>query len=174
MKVTPEEYNSLLYKLKDPNEFVHFLRIPAEEPIYTINLATRTIDAPEVLSVEKDHNSEIIWFQVDRFYDDFDLYSANCWIVYRNAERGEHYYSAPLIIGGREGMSNDVVLIPWALSEYVTKKAGSIEFAFEFFKISEDGKRFMFRLNTSPSKSKILYGLPADPLKALTQGGTDG
>ena len=46
MKVSPQEYNSLLNRLIDPNEFIHMLRIPEDEPIYedrlTVAMAQRT------------------------------------------------------------------------------------------------------------------------------------
>ena len=176
MIVSPEEYNSMLHSLHDPNEYLSFLtRIPKDEPIYEIDLATREIHIPELLSVEQDHNSEIIWFKVNRFYDNYDLYNANCWIQYRNAVREEYYYSAPMIIGSREDFSNDVILIPWAIGQFATKKAGTIEFAFQFFKISEDNKSFLFKINTKTAKGKILHGLQADPLKVITSPeGTDG
>ena len=74
MIVSPEEYNALLSELNDPNEFLKYVRIPRDEPVYEIDLNTRTIKAPDFLSVEEDHNSEVIWFMVDRFYDNIDLY----------------------------------------------------------------------------------------------------
>ena len=43
MIVSPQEYNGLLHQLRDPNEFSDFLRIPANEHIYTINLDDRKI-----------------------------------------------------------------------------------------------------------------------------------
>ena len=99
MVVKPEDYNKLLLQVMDPNSFKNMLRIPKDEPIYEIDLNARIIHAPDFLSVEEDHNSEIIWFKVDRFYDNFDLYSSTCWIQYRNANQEEYFYAAPLIVG---------------------------------------------------------------------------
>ena len=59
MKVSPEEYNSMLHLIRNPNEYFPFLRIPKDEPVYDIDLKTRTITVPEFLSVEKEHNAEI-------------------------------------------------------------------------------------------------------------------
>ena len=102
MKVSPQEYNSLLSRLIDPNEYTNFLRIPADEPIYEIDLNQRKINVPEFLSVEEDHNAEIIWFKTDRFYDNIDLYESTCWIQYINANNEEYFYAAPIIIGAQE------------------------------------------------------------------------
>lgn len=102
MIVSPQEYNSLLHRLMDPNEFTNMLRIPENEPIYEIDLDARKINAPEFLSVEEDHNSEIIWFKTDRFYDNIDLYNSTCWIQYKNANKEQYFYAAPLVIGVQE------------------------------------------------------------------------
>lgn len=167
MKVSPQEYNSLLGRLIDPNEYTNFLRIPADEPIYEIDLNQRKINVPEFLSVEEDHNAEIIWFKTDRFYDNIDLYDSTCWIQYINANNEEYFYAAPIIIGAQE-FGNEQILIPWAISKEVAKATGIISFSFQFFKLSEDKNRFLYVLNTQVAKSKILAGLRVDPLAFLT------
>lgn len=166
MIVSPQEYNSLLHRLMDPNEFTSMLRIPEDEPIYEIDLNTRTIAAPEFLSVEEDHNSEIIWFKTDRFYDNIDLYNGTCWIQYKNADQEEYFYAAPIVVGIEE-YGSEKILIPWAIGKEVAKKTGVIQFSFQFFKLSEDGLRFHYILNTQVAKSKILAGLRIDPLAFL-------
>ena len=166
MIVSPQEYNSLLHQLIDPNEFMDMIQIPKDEPIYEINLDTRTISAPNFLSVEEDHNSEIIWFKTDRFYDNIDLYNGTCWIQYKNANGEEYFYSAPLIISGEE-YGSDKILIPWAISKEVAKKTGTIQFSFQFFELSEDNSRFLYILNTQVAKSKILAGLRIDPMDSV-------
>lgn len=162
MIVSPQEYNSLVHRLMDPNQFTSMLRIPDSEPIYNIDLNTRSIAAPEFLSVEEDHNSEIIWFKTDRFFDNIDLYNGTCWIQYKNADQEEYFYAAPLVVGVEEHGS-EKILIPWAISKEVAKKTGIIQFSFQFFKLSEDGLRFHYVLNTQVAKSKILAGLRVDP-----------
>lgn len=162
MIVSPQEYNSLLHRLMDPNEFTSMLRIPEDEPIYEIDLNKRLIAAPEFLSVEEDHNSEIIWFKTDRFYDNIDLYNGTCWIQYKNVDQEEYFYAAPIVVGVEEHGS-EKILIPWAISKEVAKKTGVIQFSFQFFKLSEDGLRFHYILNTQIAKSKILAGLRVDP-----------
>ena len=162
MIVSPQEYNSLVHRLMDPNQFTSMLRIPENEPIYEIDLNQRVIAAPEFLSVEEDHNSEIIWFKTDRFFDNIDLYDGTCWIQYKNADQEEYFYAAPLVVGLEE-YGSEKILIPWAISKEVAKKTGVIQFSFQFFKLSEDGLRFHYVLNTQVAKSKILAGLRVDP-----------
>lgn len=166
MIVSPQEYNSLLHGLNDINQFTSYLRIPKDEPIYNINLNERVIEAPEFLSVEEDHNSEVIWFKVNRFYDNVDLYQTTCWIQYKNADKEEYFYLAPMYVSG-ETEGDDVLLIPWAISKEVAKTTGTVQFSFQFFKLSEDKLRFLFILNTQIAKSKILAGMRIDPLDEI-------
>lgn len=169
MIVSPQEYNSLLHRLIDPNEFMNMLQIPEDEPVYEIDLNKREIAAPEFLSVVEDHNSEIIWFKTDRFYDNIDLYNSTCWIQYINADQEEYFYAAPIMVS-LEKYGNEKILIPWAISKEVAKKTGTIQFSFQFFKLSEDHLRFLYILNTKVAKSKILTGLRVDPMAFLTDG----
>ena len=88
MKTSQKEYNELLYVINDPNNLTDenvYYRIPADEPVYKIDLETRDVETPEFLSVLEDHNAEVVWFKVDRFFDDVDLFGATCWIQYKNA-----------------------------------------------------------------------------------------
>lgn len=165
MIVSPQEYNSALHQLLDPNEFSHLFRIPADEPIYKIDLNTRIIDSPDFLGVRDESNAEIIWFSVDRFYDNLDLYTASCWIQYRNALGKEFYYSAPLIVSSTI-YGNETLLIPWAVSQDVVIEPGIVEFSFQFFKLNENGDRFQYILNTQSATSKVLSGFRIDPLNS--------
>lgn len=168
MIVSPQEYNSLVYRLADPNKFTPYLRIPKDEPIYDIDLKTRKIEAPEFLSVSEDHDAEIIWFKTDRFYENFDLFNATILIQYINAAKEKFVYLAsPIvlteqeiqypqsedkethqivkshyaenILGGVEANSEQI-LIPWPIGFDVAKKNGSVEFSLQFFQLWGDDK----------------------------------
>lgn len=164
--ITPEkEYNELLYVINDPNNVgtePTYYRIPYNEPIYNIDLNTRTIEAPEFLSVLEDHNAEVVWFKVDRFYDDVDLYGCSCWVQFKNALKEEYIsVTIPKVIAES---NHDILYIPWPITGPATKAAGTVEFSFQFFKLSEDKKRIFYNINTKSASSKILYGLHVDPL----------
>jgi hypothetical protein len=49
---------------------------------YNIDLVSRTIDAPQYLSVKKDHRSTVVYFKVDRYHDAIDLSNTICVIEY--------------------------------------------------------------------------------------------
>ena len=161
MIVSPQEYNGLLHQLRDLNEFSDYIRIPSSEHIYTIDLNNRKIEVPSFLSVESDSNAEIVWFKVDRFFDNIDLNTGACWILYKNALGESYFYNAPMQIASGE-YGDDYLLIPWVISKEVAASQGVINFQFQFFKLSEDYQRFLYILNTQPASSRILLNLNVD------------
>ena len=100
-----------------------------EEKIYKIDLNSRTAEAPDFLAVTDEHNAEIVWFSVDRFFDSYDLYKTSCWIQYTNVDKESFYFSAPMVVRG-EKYGTDTILIPWLISKEVTKTSGTIQFSF--------------------------------------------
>ena len=173
MKTSQKEYNELLYAINDPNNLTNesvYYRIPADEPIYKIDLEKREIEAPEFLSVLEDHNAEVIWFKVNRFFDDVDLYGTTCWIQYINALKEEYVVvTIPKVI---EDNDHSVLYIPWPINNAVAKAAGNVNFSFQFYKMGED-KKLYFSLHTKPATSKILHGLHVDPAKFIEGGNSD-
>ena len=172
MIVTPQEYNSLLHQLADPNNNFYdetaqevyrkaYIRIPKDEQIYNINLNSREVEAPSFVGIETDESAEIIWFKLDRYHDDLDLYNGACWIQYINADKQKFFWYAPMQIQG-EQHGKDSILIPWVISNNVAAKAGQIEFNFQFFGTytkEKDETKFSYVLNTIPAKTKVLKGL---------------
>ena len=69
-----EEYKAYLATLANSyNPPNILLRIPANEPVYKVDLDTRIITPPTFLGVEADHEAEAVYFKMPRFYDNFDL-----------------------------------------------------------------------------------------------------
>ena len=171
MITSPKEYKELYYEITNPNNKGYYLTIPTDERIYKIDLNTREIETPEFLSVLEDHNSEILWFKVDRFYDNFDLFSATCWVQYRNALK-EEYVSVvyPKVIN--DG-NHDVLYIPWPINSPVTKAAGKVEFSFQFFKLDEDKRKVYYSLHTKPATGKVLHGMHVDADKFIEEDKID-
>lgn len=91
MITRPNEYWDLLYRICDKNNTaatsgqIPPILLPSDEPTLKIDLNTRKIDAPEFLSVMYDHKSEILFFEVDRYYDGMDLANTCCVVQYLNA-----------------------------------------------------------------------------------------
>lgn len=151
-----EEYKQYLATLADsynpPNVLI---RIPAGEPVYKIDLNTRVAESPKFLGVEADHEAELLYFMVDRYYDQIDLSQCICGIQFRNAREEEYIYIVPLY---------DVLSVPgkiifaWNIQSPVTKYGGTVEFSFKFFKIDKTSGELLYELNTLVCRSKVLIG----------------
>lgn len=139
-----------------------YYAIRSDETIYKIDLNSRTVEVPQFLSVYKDHNAEVVWFSVDRFYDDIDLFGSTCYIQYKNALNEQHISIViPQVI---KETDHDMLYIPWPITSAATKGTGNITFAFQFFKLSDNKTDINYSINTKPVTSKILNGLHVDAL----------
>lgn len=143
------------------------LILPGYEDIgYEIDLSTRTIKSPEFLSVEKDHDSEIKYFVIDRYLDHKDLSTTFCIIQYRNAKGEELIYPVPFFDTFTLRHKNKMIL-PWNISGSASAAAGEIIYSFRFYEFEThiDANNniaygdLIYNLNTLPAKSKILHGL---------------
>lgn len=122
--ITPEDLISEITTPPIGNDIYHYIIPTDESRIYDIDLDTRTIQVPNFLSVTEDHNSSVIWFRVDRFYDDIDLYGTSCWIEYRNALKQEFIcttYPKPFVHD-----THDVLYIPWPITKAATEGSGTV------------------------------------------------
>ena len=187
-KLTPEDLISEIITPPIGTDVYHYIIPTDESKIYDIDLTTRTIKLPThietvneqtgkvektpyFLSVVEDHNASVLWFRVDRFYDDIDLYGASCWIQYRNSLKQEFIcvtYPKPYIHD-----THEYLYLPWPVTQAVTAGDGTVEFSFRFFKLSEnvdeiiklengeeqEVKKVIFSLNTRPATGKILNTL---------------
>lgn len=169
-----QEYYNNLWRIESPNPPHLAILIPGEETVYNIDLNTRTIDAPEYLSVEQDHKSEIIYFKVDRYYEAMDLADTVCIIQYTNKTTGRSGCYAVPFYDTITYSTNEVdenykpkILFPWCIDALATEKAGQLEYAIKFFKVA-DNNTIVYTLNTVPAVSKILKGLnPEDNEESL-------
>lgn len=143
------------------------------EPIYEVDLNKRSIEAPEFLSVELDHNAETIYFSVDRFFDNVDLSTVYCVIQYQNANpdkaKGGYIYPVPYFDITTKARENKM-LFQWAIEGPATAFSGTVTFSIKFYRIAPkivyeaDGSQhelmiYEYILNTQPQTSKVLYGL---------------
>lgn len=152
------------------------IELPGYEDVgYKIDLSTRDISSPEFLSVKKDHNAEVIYFVIDRYFDYKDLSTATCIIQYKNAN-GESFVYPVQFFDTYTLRESNRMIIPWNVSGNATEYAGDITYSFRFYefeaKKDEMGNfiydennnliytdKLVYNLNTRPAVSKILYGL---------------
>jgi len=159
MITSADEYLSALFKIYENGNIPSLATLlPDTERIYNIDLNSRTVEAPEFLSVTDDHVSETVYFLVDRFFDNIDMSTTGCVIQYINANNEGRIYSVPFY-DIETYHAYDKMLIPWCIEGEATKAAGEVTYSIRFFKIDPTGKYITFVLNTIPQKSKILQGM---------------
>lgn len=160
MIVEKEEYSRFSDNIKAGTP-TYKLRIPEDEPIYEIDLNTRTISVPQFLGVETDHEAEIIYFIMDRYYENIDLSHTVGLVVYKNAKKEEYAYVIPYYDIDTEP---DKIIFGWNIQGAVTKYTGTVQFAFKFFIVDDVviddklSKELLFELNTLVATSKVLQG----------------
>ena len=139
MITASNDYLELLHRVQDPNRQDRIIQLPKDEPIYEIDLNTRSISAPKFLSVQYDHNSETIYFSVDRFYDNIDLSTMTCVIEYQNANpdkmKGGYFYLVPYFDITTQAKDNKM-LFQWAIEGPATAYSGVVSFSIKFYRIS--------------------------------------
>ena len=159
MITSAEEYFANMFKIAETNNIPTLATLlPHDEPIYDIDLNSRTVEAPEFLSVLDDHASETIYFRVDRFFNNMDMSTTACVIQYINAAKEGRLYVVPYY--DIETFHDvDKMLIPWCIEGEATKAAGDVIYSIRFFNVDESGKYLIYNLNTIPTTSKVLNGL---------------
>ena len=160
MITSREEYLANLVQINNTNKPTIAILIPGNEPIYNINLNTRKVEVPNFLSVKMDHYAEIIYFQVDRYYDSMDLVNTTCLIQYQNTtvKNAEgHFYLVPFY-DITTLADKQKILLPWIISNSAAAEAGNLSFSFRFFQLNENNE-YIYSLNTETATSKILKSL---------------
>ena len=159
MVVSSEEFFANLFALTDGgNPPTLAVLLPKSESIYNVDLDSRTIEAPEYLSVRYDHNSETIYFIVDRYFDNMDLSETCCVIQYINAKQEGRFYVVPYYDIVTFSTENKMI-VPWCIEGEATKEAGNVIYSIRFFKTDSTGKKLTYNLNTLSSTSIVLNGM---------------
>ena len=136
-----------------------FLRLPLDEPIFEIDANTRKISVPNEfkangLSVQNDHLAEIIFFRIDRYFDDMDLGNCNIEINWKMGNKSGKT--------SRFVMAKDIqpgyIIFGWPIDKEITEKSGAVNFAIEFNKKDNEGK-ITYCFNTIPITVNIKEGL---------------
>ena len=89
MMTNVKDYRSLLREIQNSTTTV-YSTLPSEEPRFLIDINSRTINVPSefgFLAIENDHNSQKVYFEIDRFFDGIDLAEHTCIIQFINIEK---------------------------------------------------------------------------------------
>lgn len=161
MITSSNDYYKNLYLIQDSltPQNIQLKALEPEKKI-EINMNSRKISFQNngFLSVAYDHKAETLVFEVDRYYDIWDLSKLQCVIQYTNAHGDSGIYVVPcydLSVSGK-------ILFPWCIEGSVTAYEGMVQFAVKFYKLAqtEDGKYYyLCNLNTLVSTGKVEHGL---------------
>ena len=180
--------NDLLYEMQtytdEAGEFFPQVKhlSPSDDQIVDIDLNTREIKAPKFLSVQYDHNAEIIYFRCNRYYDNMDLANTVCVIQYLNAEHIEMNPDSPNV--GKKtrdagiywvpyydldhwkakesdpSYEDPTILIPWAVGGLATAYEGTVTYSGRFYRLGEDDEHtYLYNMSTKPAKGEVLWGI---------------
>ena len=125
---------------------------------FDINLNTREIETPSIMSIKQDHNAELILFAVDRYYNYVDLADSQCIIQFVTVDKNDQQYFGlyPVQYYDIETLAEiDKILIPWEIPINVTQSAVDVEYNFRFYIFDPDKNKILFNLNTKPGSSRI-------------------
>lgn len=118
----------------------------------------------QFLSVETDHNAEVIYFRCPRYFGNMDLTSAVCVVEYINAHGDASLYWVPSYdVSHYEtdeyGNIVPMIIFPWAIHGAVTAYEGTVKFAVRWYQLNSTGETYYFNMSTQPKEGKILHGL---------------
>lgn len=158
------EYLDLLYKIQDENKPSLAILLPGNEKIYNVDMASRKIEAPEYLSVETDHRSEVIYFRTGRYFDSIDLTNTICVVQYINANNEGRVYVVPYYDVDTLSETNEII-IPWEIDGEATKAAGDVKYSLRFYVLDSNkvDKKLVYNLSTVAATSKVLHGIQINP-----------
>ena len=167
-----------IYEPTQINESELAIKIPSDRILYPIDLNTREINGPEVISIQDEHYAETIYFLVDRFYDNMDLAQTNCVIQYVVNDEEAYVYAVPFCdISTYDGK----IIIPWSVSLSATHNAGTIRYIVRFYLISENsifnkegvydpsGAEFSYSLSTLPAFGIVRSSLELEDVQFTTE-----
>jgi hypothetical protein len=125
---------------KIPNKFAI---LPLDEAHFTINANTRAINIPDDfkkngVAVQGDELAEVVYFEIDRFFDAMDLNNCNILIQWETPKGAN---------GIVKGVSKEYVrdiesqpgklIFGWALDKNITHTSGKLKFSVKFYEIDE-------------------------------------
>lgn len=162
--IPEQEYLSQLYIIQSQNP-PSLVLFPETKRIYDIDLNTRTIDAPQMLSVSNDHKAETIYFRVDRFHDYMDLSNTVCVVQYVTPNNEVFVYPVPFYDVVTE-KQNKKMILPWCIDGLATKYKGMVQYSIRFYRLEEKDQEYklIFNLSTQVAASEVLEGMQVSEL----------
>lgn len=152
-----------------------FIRIPLdEEPFYIkddVKSGRRVIVVPEDvkrngLSVQGDESAEIVFFEMDRYYDNTDLMGTEeePMEIFIQWETSKSKNVSPALVdqNGKPFLAdNGKIYFGWVITSEITENKGNVSFSVRFVKRNQDA--IIFNLNTQPAMVQIKESINYTP-----------
>ena len=124
------------------------------------------------LSVQYEHNAEIIYFRCPRYYENMDLATTVCVVEYLNAQGQASLYWVPFYdiehySVAADGTEEPVIIFPWAINGMVTAYEGDVTFVVRFYQLMNNGTNYYFNMSTQPTVGKVLHGMDIKGVEPL-------
>ena len=149
----------------------HFSVLPLDEDVFEIDANTRLITVPSSfatngISIQGDEVAEVIYFEINRFYDAQD--SLKDIYIQWTAPNGKSGVSTPWVVDIES--KPGYIIFGWPLSSTITSQAGTVSFSVRFYSISDTTGKVDYSLATLTQTATIKDSLNY----SLTSLKTDG
>jgi hypothetical protein len=161
MITTPEDFKKRLDEIEagslSGQDAIKMIN-PDTEAKFTIDANTRTIKIPNQFqdnaAICRDHESETLYFEIDRYFDNVDLYDKSCIVQYINANGGQYVFPVT-----DKYMSDDTnkIIFAWDLNSNATAYPGTVKFSIRFYSL--ENNVYTYNWGTKPSAITIGEGL---------------
>lgn len=173
-----EDYFGYIEQLLAIDRKYTVLPLEDEENFFKIDANSRMIEVPKSfkdngVAVQGDEIAEVLYFQIDRFFDMDDLGEKSIYIQWK-APADPNDKSAPR----KEGVSipwvidktikPGYVVIGWPLASEITEFPGKLDFSVRFYTIGEEDGKLKYSLSTTTATVDIREGLNYDLEKLET------
>lgn len=159
--IQEQDYLAQLHLIQNHNPPSQVI-FPELKKIYNVDLDSRVVEAPQILSIAKDHESETIYFRIDRYHDFMDLSLLAGVIQFVTPDNQTHWYPIPFYDVVTEKKNNKMI-VPWCIRGDATKLAGNVTFSLKFFLVEITEKKQSDEIDdeslTENIPSELVYNL---------------
>ena len=138
-----------------------FLKLPLDEPHLKIDANKRSIDtksfldAGGILSVQGDEISEIVFFEIDRYFDATDFAQMQIAIQWKNKEDEGSTPAFIRIVPDTQGKDDEVLIFGWPITSDITRVPGPIQFSVRFYERDDETDNMNYSFVTLPATMNI-------------------
>lgn len=168
---TLEEYFNWLPELKKGNDGkpTKYVVLPLDEPHFIIDANSRAITIPadfkkNGIAVQGDDLAEVVYFEVDRYFDSMDLNNCEIFIQWETPKKA----NGSSVKSVSDVFIRDIESVPgklifgWAISDALTGSSGALKFSVKFLQWEKDSKKIAYSLNTLTAQVMIHQSIGLD------------